>query len=84
MKAKTIVESILAAVISAVFSYRALISPATLAALAIRHRMPDAWFSDLIEWYAEISVMGVSIVIAAVAGRVVYRSAVSTNPTSRL
>jgi hypothetical protein len=70
MKTKAIFEGILAGVISAVLSYRALISPATLGALAIRRKMPQAWFSGLITWYAAFVVIGVSIVIAGVAYRI--------------
>ena len=41
MKIKVLVEGILAGVVSAIFCYWALISPATLAAIAIRRKMPD-------------------------------------------
>ena len=78
MKIKAIVEGILAGVISALLSYRALILPATLAALAIRTKMPQAWFSGLIMWYAAFVVIGVSIVIAGVAYRIVYKHVVGS------
>jgi hypothetical protein len=73
MKTKAIFEGILAGIISAVVSYRVLISPAILAAITVRRKMPDAWFSGLIEWYATFVVIGVSIVIAGVACRTVYK-----------
>ena len=64
---KAAVESILVGTISAMLSYRVLISPATIAAIAIRGKMPDAWFSGLIVWYMTFMVISVSTVIAAVA-----------------
>jgi len=73
MKIKAIFESILAGVILAILSYWALISPATIAAIAIRRKMPDAWFSGLIVWYATFGVIGMSIVIAGLASRMVYK-----------
>jgi hypothetical protein len=61
MKIKGALESILAGVISAILSYRALRVPAELAAFALRRKMPDAWFSGLIVWYALFVVIGISI-----------------------
>jgi hypothetical protein len=80
MKIKAVLERILAGVISAIFSYSALISPATVAAIAIRHKMPDAWFSGLITWYATFVVLGVSLVIAGVACRFVYKQVAGSTP----
>jgi uncharacterized membrane protein YhaH (DUF805 family) len=77
MKIKPIVEGVLAGIVLAVFCYLALISPATLAAIAVRRRMPDAWFSGLITWYATFAVIGVSIAVAGVACRMVYKHASS-------
>jgi membrane protein implicated in regulation of membrane protease activity len=74
-------ESILAAIGSAIFSYAALSDPATLAAVAIRRKMPDAWFSGLIVWYANFAVIAISIVIAGVAYRMVQKR--GTRPTPR-
>ena len=48
MKIKALVEAIVAGLVSAIFSYRALISSAILTAFAIRRKMPGAWFSGLI------------------------------------
>jgi hypothetical protein len=79
MKIKAAFESILAAVISAIFSFELLDTPATLAAIAIRRKMPDAWFSGLITWYAEFVVLGVSLAIAVVAFRKVYKHAVGSD-----
>jgi NhaP-type Na+/H+ or K+/H+ antiporter len=73
MKMKAVLEGILAGLISAVLSYSALISRATLAAIAMRRKMPDAWFSGLIVWYATFIVILFSIVIATVAYRMVYK-----------
>jgi hypothetical protein len=70
MKIKALFEGILAGLISAVLSYSALISRATFTAIAIRRKMPDAWFSGLIVWYATSIVILISIVIAEVAYRV--------------
>jgi len=80
MKIKAVLESVLAGVISAIFSYSALIAPAIIAASAIRRKMPDAWFSGLITWYATFIVLGVSLVIAGVACRMVYKQAVGSTP----
>ena len=81
MKIKAALEGILAGVVSAIFSYHVLVSPATVAAIAIRRKMPDAWFSGLIVWYATFAVIGVSIVIAGVTCRIVYKHA--TRATTR-
>jgi hypothetical protein len=80
MKIKVIFESILARVIAAIFSYCALSIPATLAALAIRRKVPDAWFSGLITWYALLTVTAVSIVMAGIAFRTVYKHATRSAP----
>jgi NhaP-type Na+/H+ or K+/H+ antiporter len=82
MKIKAVHEGILAGLISAVLSYSALISGATVTAIAMRRKLPDAWFSGLIVWYATFIVILVSIVIAAVAYRVVYKYAAESAPTS--
>jgi hypothetical protein len=47
MKIKAILEGILVGAISAILSYYALISPATVAAIAMRRKMPDAWLRDV-------------------------------------
>jgi hypothetical protein len=75
MKIKALVEGILAGVVSAIFCYRALISPAILAAIAIRRKMPEAWFSSFITGYATFAVIGVSMVVAGVACRMIYKHA---------
>jgi hypothetical protein len=82
MKVRAVLEGILAGQISAVLSYSALISGATVTAIAMRRKLPDAWFSGLIVWYATFIVILVSIVIAAVAYRVVYKYAAESAPTS--
>jgi hypothetical protein len=82
MKIKAIFEGILLGVISAILSYYALISPATVTALAVRRKMPDAWFSSLIVWYGAFIVIGVSIVIGGVAFRVVYKHVAGPTPRS--
>lgn len=73
MKIKALFGGIVAGVVSAILSYSALISPATVAAIAIRRKMPNAWFSGLITWYAAFVVIGMSLVIAGVAFRMVYK-----------
>jgi hypothetical protein len=73
MKIKFAIESIVVGFVSIALSYRILISPATLAALSIRRKFPDAWFSGLITWYATFVVMAVAIGIGGVACRVVYK-----------
>jgi hypothetical protein len=82
MKIKAVVETFVVGILVAGLSYRALISPATMAAIAIRHKMPNAWFSGLVTWYAAFAVCGVSAVIAAVVCRMVYRHADGSSPKS--
>jgi hypothetical protein len=82
MKIKATFEGILAGAVLAIFSYCALISPATIVAIKIRHKMPDAWFAGLITWYAAFVVLGVSLVIAGVAGRSVYKHVAGSTPRS--
>jgi hypothetical protein len=78
IRTKAIFESILAGAISAILSYSALISPATVAAIAIRRRTPNAWFSGLIVWYTTFLVIGISVVIAGAVFRIVYKHAVGS------
>jgi hypothetical protein len=80
MKIKVVLESILTGVISAILCYGALRLPAELAAFALRRKMPDAWFSGLIVWYALFVVIGISIAIGGVACRMVYKSAAGSTP----
>jgi hypothetical protein len=80
MKIKAAIEGIVVGFISLALSYLVLISPATLAALSIRRKFPDAWFSGLITWYATFAVIAVAIGIGGVACRVVYKQ-VSGSPS---
>jgi len=82
MKIRTETEIILFGVIVAMLSYLALISPATIAALAIRRKMPDASFSGSIVWYATFIVIGLSIVIAGVVCRMVCKDIAGAAPKS--
>jgi hypothetical protein len=82
MKINALVEGVVVGVVAAVLSYYLSISQATIAALSIRRKMPDAWFSGLIVWYATFLVIGLSIVIAAVVFRLVYKHAASANKSS--
>jgi hypothetical protein len=80
MKIKALFESALTGVVTALLSYYVLITPATLAALRLRRKMPDASLSSMITWYAAFGVIGVSLVLAGVACRLVYRH-VAGSPT---
>ena len=82
MKIKAVFEGILAGVVLGILSYFVFVSPATVAAIAIRHKMPDAWFSGLVVWYATFVVIGVSIVIAGVACWMVYKRVLRSTPKS--
>jgi NhaP-type Na+/H+ or K+/H+ antiporter len=73
VKIRPIIESGLIGVVSMALSYKALISPATLMAISIRRKFPEAWFSGLINWYAAFIVLLLSIVVGGVACRAVYR-----------
>lgn len=64
MKIRAAFGGIVAGIVSTIVSYSVLMSRATLAAMAIRRKMPNAWFSGLITWYAAFLVIGVSLVIA--------------------
>jgi cell division protein FtsX len=82
MKIRTNTEGILVGAIAAMLSYLALISPATIAALAIRRKMPEAWFSALIAWFATFIVIGLSIVIGKVACRMACKDTAGAAPKS--
>jgi hypothetical protein len=73
MKIKVVLESAVVGIVLAILSYHELRGPAYLAATALRRKMPDAWFSGLIVWYADFAVIAISIVIAGVACRMVYK-----------
>ena len=75
MKAKRFFQTVLAGIVSAIFSYYALSSPAIRIALIIRRRMPDAWFESSILWCAEGVALGFSLVIAGIVCRIVYKHA---------
>lgn len=72
-KMKAVAESVLTGFVMAVFSYSLFITPTTRAALEIPHQYPEAWFSSMILYYAEFVVMGVSLILAAVVSRLIYR-----------
>lgn len=80
MRLKAIAESALVGVVVALFSFHGLIRPATLAALAIRRRMPDAWFSSSIVLYATVLVLIVSVTFACAVSRIVYKKVGTPNP----
>ncbi len=80
MKTKAAIEGIFVGFVSIALSYRVLILPATLAALSIRRKFPDAWSSGLIVWYATFVVIAVSIIIGGVACRVVYKHTTRSTP----
>jgi hypothetical protein len=82
MKIKVVFKSVFAKLVSAIFFYFKFSVPATLAAIAIRRKMPDAWFSGLIVWYALLAVIAVSIVIGGIAFRTVYKHAIRSAPTA--
>ena len=82
MKVRDQTEGILLGVIVAMLSYLVLIFPATIAALAIHRKMPDAWFSSSIVWYAKFIAIGLSIVIAGLACRMVYKDIPGAAPKS--
>jgi hypothetical protein len=85
MKIKAAIEGIVVGFISLALSYQLLISPATLAALSIRRKFPDAWFSGLITWYATFAVIAVAIGIGGVACRLVFKQvSESTSRSSTL
>jgi hypothetical protein len=73
MKTKAFVEGIVTGIVAGVVCYRALSWPALHAAIAIRRKMPEAWFSSFITWYAIFAVIGLSIVVAGIVCRKVYK-----------
>jgi len=83
MKLKALLEAILAGFVVAAFSYHVLITQSTYAALAISHKMPEAWFSSLLTWYAAFVVIGVSLIIGGVACWMVYRYAAKGGAETR-
>jgi NhaP-type Na+/H+ or K+/H+ antiporter len=80
MKPKAAIEGISVGFVSIALSYWALIAPATLAAISIRRKFPDAWFSGLIVWYATFVVIAVSIIIGGVACPVIYKHTARSTP----
>lgn len=80
MKIKAVLESIVVGVILAILSYHELKTPAYLAAVALRRKMPDAWFSGSITWYALFVVIGISMVISGVACWIVYKHTAGSTP----
>jgi len=80
VKTKAAIEGIFVGFVSVALSYWVLISPATLAAISIRRKFPDAWFSGLIVWYAAFVVIVASIVTGGVACRVVYKHTARSSP----
>ncbi len=70
---KAVAETVLAGFVMAAISYWQLITPATLVALSIRRKNPEAWFSSMIVWYAAFAVIGISLIVAVIASRMFYR-----------
>lgn len=60
---KAVFESFVAAAITTVACYHGLLWRATFTALSIRRKMPDAWFSGLVLFYAMLADIVVSIAI---------------------
>jgi hypothetical protein len=81
LKINAVFAGIVAGIVSAIVSYSALISRATFAAIAIRRKFPNAWFSGSITWYAAFVVIGVSLVIAGTAFRMVYKHSAQSSST---
>ena len=75
---KAIAESTLTGFVMAAFSYWLLITPATRAALELRRKYPEAWFSSMVTWYAAFLVIGVSLILALVASRLIYRHVIES------
>ncbi len=73
IKINAVVSSTVAGVVAGMVSYHVLISPVTLAALAVRRAMPEAWFSSAIVWYAAAASLVVSAVVAVIVWRILYR-----------
>lgn len=70
---KAVFGSIVAAAVAAVACYRGLLWPAISAALLIRGKMPDAWFSGLILFYAISADILVSLAVGGLAYWKVYK-----------
>jgi hypothetical protein len=79
VKIKAILTSAAVGLSVAVLSFEGLETPATLTAVALRHKMPDAWFSGLVVWYASFTDLGISIAIGAIASRMIYKRASARN-----
>jgi glucan phosphoethanolaminetransferase (alkaline phosphatase superfamily) len=72
-KMRAVAESVLTGIVMTAFNYWLFITPATLVALGIRRKYPEAWFSSTITWYATFVVICLSLILAAVASRRIYR-----------
>jgi hypothetical protein len=81
LKIDAVFAAIVAGIVSAIVSYSALISRGTLAAVAIRRKFPNAWFSGSITWYAAFVVIGVSLGIAGAAFWMVYKHSAQSSST---
>ncbi len=82
-KVKAVAESALTGFVMAALSYWLFITPATLIALTIRRKYPETWFSSMITWYAAFVVIEVSLILAVVASRLIYRHVTGTGPQQR-
>jgi len=73
---KVIFKSALAGIAAAIVSCFVLNSPVTRAALVIRQRMPEAWFSSSVVLYAIAVVLVCSIAIGSLVFRIAYKRAI--------
>ena len=76
MKFKIIFKSALAGMAAAIVTCFVLNAPVTRAALNVRQRMPEAWFSSSIVLYAMAVVLICSIAIGSVVFGIAYKRAI--------
>jgi hypothetical protein len=72
-KAACIVRATTAGIAALAISFLLLRPAGELCAVLIRRNCPEAWFSGLIVWYADFFAVGLSIAIAVVVGRFIFK-----------
>jgi hypothetical protein len=77
MKVQALIAAVLGGILSAAIWYYFFLPPMEMLAITARRRMPDAWFSSLIEWYALFFAIAVSLIVGTVAAVFIYKASLS-------
>lgn len=74
MRVKASIAAVLGGILSAAIWYHFFFPPMDMLAITIRRKMPDAWFSGLIAWYALFFAIAISLGVGTIAAVLIYKA----------